>query len=29
MGCDIIQGYLVSRPQPFEAVSAFLAGAKR
>jgi diguanylate cyclase (GGDEF)-like protein/PAS domain S-box-containing protein len=27
MGCDLIQGYLVSRPQPFDAVSAFLAAA--
>jgi diguanylate cyclase (GGDEF)-like protein len=25
MGCDIIQGYLISRPQPFEATTTFLA----
>jgi diguanylate cyclase (GGDEF)-like protein/PAS domain S-box-containing protein len=29
MGCDIIQGYLVSRPRPFEAMTAFLGAAAR
>jgi EAL domain-containing protein (putative c-di-GMP-specific phosphodiesterase class I) len=27
MGCDIIQGYLISRPQPIDVVTGFLAAA--